>query len=695
MHRFLTFILYHRRISSISRNGILAVFYLLTGMILLAPLAETEAAGKEPPTNLSSLSLQELMEIEIVSAAKKPETVSESAAAVYVITQDDIRRSGATCIPEALRLAPGVEVARIDTNQWAITIRGFNQFFSSKLLVMIDGRTIYTHLFSGVYWDQQDTLMEDIDRIEVVRGPGAALWGANAVNGVINIITKKSKDTQGGLATVSGGNQERFSSGLRYGGKIDETLTYRVYGKYFDRDRIADNANHTPAIDSGSKAIDDWRSGRGGFRMDWAPTKANSLSLQGEAFKNGFSEEALRFSLDPPSSYLKRQDSTTSGGHLMGRAKHEFSDTSEISAQLYYDRANWDTLGARVWTDTIDLELQHRFYLGTRQEIVWGLGCRVNRDGFDNFLEVQFQPNERELYLYSAFIQDEIRLIENMLRLTVGSRFEHNDFTGFEVEPTVRLLWEPVKTNIFWGAVSRAVRTPSRIERDSQLNFQLLPPGSLYPNSPVGFMSEMGTNKADSETMIAYELGYRLQPTNKWRFDIATFYNDYAKLREFEAGTPFMDPNPSPHLIVPLYANNHMKGEAYGVEVAADWQVTNRWGLSTTYSFLHLNLHMTDNSQSNYEALSVEGRSPHHQASLRSSLKITDDVHLNLWLRFVDSLPYQNVDNYTSLDARLAWKPIKSLELSLVGQNLLQGSHAEYSQFEINRGVYGKAVWSF
>ncbi|MBF0495257.1 MAG: TonB-dependent receptor [Deltaproteobacteria bacterium] len=671
----------------------MTVYCLLTGMILLAPWAE--AAATEPPTNLASMSLQELMEIEIVSVAKKPETLSQSAAAVYVITQDDIRRSGATCIPEALRLAPGVEVARIDTNQWAITIRGFNQFFSSKLLVMMDGRTIYTHLFSGVYWDQQDTIMEDIERIEVVRGPGAALWGANAVNGVINIITKKSKDTQGGLATVSGGTQERFSSGARYGGKIDETFTYRVYGKYFDRDRIADNENHAPAINQGSKAVDDWRSGRGGFRMDWAPTQGNSLSLQGEAFQNGVAEEALRFSLDPASSYLKRQDSTTTGGHLMGRFKHEFSDASELSAQLYYDRATWDTLGVKVWTDTIDLELQHRFHLGSRQEIVWGLGCRVNRDGFDNFLEDQFEPNERDLYLYSAFVQDEIRLIENLLRLTVGSRVEHNDFTGFEVEPNVRLLWEPVKTHIFWGAVSRAVRTPSRLERDARFNFQLLPPGSLYPQSPVGLMSEMGTSKADSETMIAYELGYRLQPSNKWRFDIATFYNDYAKLREFEAGTPFMETSPSPHLIVPLYANDHMKGEVYGVEVAADWQVTNRWGLSTTYSFLHIDLHMTDNSQSIYEAASVEGRSPHHQASLRSNLRITDDVQLNMWLRFVDSLPYQNVDNYTSLDARLSWKPIKSLELSLVGQNLLQGSHAEYSQFEINRGVYGKVVWNF
>ena len=632
--------------------------------------------------DFTELSIEDLMNLEVTTVSKKAQKRSDTAAAVFVITQSDIQRSGAASIPEALRMVPGVEVARIDASKWAITVRGFNGRFANKLLVLMDGRALYTPAFSGVFWLMQDTLLEDIDRIEVIRGPGASLWGANAVNGVINIITKKADDSQGTYLTTGGGTEERFFAGVRYGGRLDDNLFYRMYAKYFDRDNAVDA--------DGDKTADHWDGLRGGFRMDWEATGHDTMTLQGDIFDGQDGETITTSSLNPPYSITSDEENGYFGGNLLGRWMHRFSSTSETVLQLYYDRLERTSEILDVYQNTFDIDFQHRFQLGTRNQMMWGFGYRFVRDDFNNSFSTSIIPDSRDLDLVSAFVQDEIQLIPDRLGLILGSKFEHNDFTGFEVQPSGRLVWKPVEKQTLWGAISRAVRTPSRGEHGTFINSRVIPPDGLYPGSPAQPVTLVGNGDFDSETLIAYELGYRIQPTSRLSLDVATFYNVYDNLRTIE-----------PTGLFSATAGNEMEGDTYGVELAADFQPLNWWRLQLSYSFLEMNLSLKDASLDTTSE-SAEGESPQNKVSIRSMMDLPHNLELDIWFRYVDNLPTQRLDDYTTLDVRFAWKPLKWLELAVVGQNLLADHHPEFkpelidtSPTEVQKSVYGSVTCRF
>ena len=624
----------------------------------------------------------------VTSVSKKEQKLSEAAAAVYVITQNDIRRSGATSIPEALRMVPGLQVARLDANKWAVSSRGFNGRFANKLLVLVDGRSVYTALFSGVYWDVQDTVLEDVERIEVIRGPGATLWGANAVNGVINIITKHAKDTQGGLTTAGGGNEERGFGEVRYGGKIGEDAYYRAYAKYFDRD-------------SGTHGADDWHAGRVGFRADWNVNEIDALTFQGDYYDGEGGERATYPILSPPFSETVEDDSPFSGGNILFRWAREFSEASDLALQMYYDRTERDTTFVAQEHDTFDVDFQHRFRPVEGQEIVWGLGYRFIADDLEGSSALVVDSENREDHLISAFIQDEISFMEDQLRVTVGSKLEHNDYTGFEFQPSGRVSWTPRERDTLWAAVSRAVRTPSRIETSEgrgRINLAAFPgPGG----API-LASLFANPDMESEDLIGYELGYRTRVTDRFTLDIAGFYNQYDDLRTLDMETPFMEATPAPpHVVIPFRAGNKMDGETYGVELAAEWKVLKWWCLDAAYSYLQMELHV-DADSGDILSEAEEGQSPHNQFSLRSSMDLPANLEFDCWFRYVDNLPDPGVDSYVTLDARVGWKPRENLELFVVGQNLIDSDHREFAPSflqtqatSVQRGVYAGLTWRF
>src|SRR6266699_2702155 len=484
--------------------------------------------------DVTAITLEDLMDLQVTSVSKRAQKLADAAAAIFVITQDDIRRSGASSIPEALRMVPGLEVARIDESKWAIGSRGFNGRFDNKLLVLIDGRSVYTPLFSGVYWNVQDVMLEDVDRIEVIRGPGATLWGANAVDGVINVITKKAKATQSAVVTAGAGTEERAAGGVRYGGKLGDNTYYRAYTKYSDWG--------PSAYPPGMTAHDGWDALRGGFRADWTPAGANSLTLQGDIYRTRFDETLTVASLSAPYSNTFPNNGKYSGGNILGRWNHT-SEGSSMSLQMYYD--NTTITDHSLFGDhqnIFDIDFQHGFHTGDSQQFVWGFGYRSIHDKNDASFTVSLQPNQVTLNQFSTFLQDEISLVDNRLQITLGSKFERNEFTGFEIEPNARLLWNLTPNQSIWTAVSRAVRTPALTEEGLRLNSQVIPPGTPANPTPLpAVVAVFGSQQFNSEDLLAYELGYRVQATSSVSLDIATFYNNYSNLRSAEPGAPFVE----------------------------------------------------------------------------------------------------------------------------------------------------------
>lgn len=664
--------------------------YVLIVVSLVAWVQGLEAQTAD----LTKLSLEELLNIEVTSAAKKEQKLAEVAAAIYVITQEDIRRSGATSIPEALRMAPGLSVARIDSNKWSISARGFNGSFSNKLLVSIDGRSVYTPLFSGVFWDVQDTLLEDIERIEVIRGPAGALWGANAVNGVINIITKSANDTQGGLFTAGGGSHERGFGSLRYGGMLGNDVHFRVYGKYFNRD------DYAGAL--GISASDGWHMARGGFRVDSNVGQNDFLTVQGEYYDGKVGTKVTTTALTPPFARLVSEDSPLAGGHLLGMWKRTLSHTSEVKVQLYYDRTERSSPVTKESRDTFDLETQHRFGFSQGHEMTWGLGYRFTTGKVKDNFTVTLNPMSRGDHLFNAFFQNDFTLVENRLRMTIGSKFEHNDYSGFEVQPNVRVWWTPHEKHTIWGAISRAARTPSRFEHDVRANLSAAAgPSVTCPVALPCVTSLFGNSSFESEHLIAYELGYRSQPTHRFSLDVATFYHVYHHLRTIEPGSPFLEATPAPlHLVIPTRPSNQMDGESYGIEVSTQWTLTNYWKVALGYTFFKLHLH-PDKSSLSLTAKDGAGDSPRNQFNFRSYLDLPYNLKFDTVIYYVDRLPNQKVPAYTRADLRLGYSPFGNLDLSIGVQNLFDQRHREFgSSFlvhptNIERSVYGKLTWRF
>ncbi len=654
-------------------------------------------------SELMDLSLEELMEVEVTSVGRKLQKVSETPAAVFVIHQEDIRRSGVTSIPEALRLAPGLNVVRIDGSTWAVASRGFTGRYLNKMQVLIDGRSVYSPPFSNVHWDMQDTLLEDIERIEVVRGPGGTLWGANAVNGVVNIITKKARDTQGVLITTGYGTEEQGFAALRYGGKLSDRTDYRAFVKYFNRGRQHER-DFVYAKDV--EAHDDWKAFRGGFRIDVSPSGRDDFTLQGEAYSGSEGQQDLVYPLS--ADYFSTRvtsDTPFAGGFLLARWQHLLADGGDMALQTYYDRSYRDeqVLGKAVW-DVFDVDFQHRFFFGERQEVLWGLGYRLTRDELEDGELVSFDDDSASDRLFSLFLQDEISLVPDKLRLLIGSKFERNDYTGFEYQPNVRLIWTPNQRHTLWGAVSRAVRTPSRMEDAGNIFYAVVPPNFFLPTPFPTKVVVKGSDEFEAEKSLSYELGYRFMPHSGFSVDAALFYSRYRDHRSAESESfALVDGGAFDYIEAVSVEDNKLRAETYGLEVAVDWRVQNWWRLQGHYSLLKLDTWPEDGSTDVYSSLVFDNSSPQQQASLRSSFDLARGWDLDLWLRYVDrsSVYITEIDEYFGLDMRLAWRPAPGLELSLVGQNLLDASHVEFqtefgrSATGVPRGFYGQIKCQF
>lgn len=660
------------------------------GLALVA-LISIPAWPQQKSKNLSDKSLEDLMNIEVTSVSKKEQKLSRIASAIFAITQDDIRHSGATNIPDLLRMVPGLNVAQINGSTWAISSRGLNSQFANKLLVLIDGRTVYTPLFAGVYWDVQDVPLEDIDRIEVIRGSGATVWGANAVNGVINIITKNAKETQGGLLTAGGGTHEQGFGVAQYGGQLNHAASFRFFVKGFDQ-------NSLPSL-SGQDGRDGYDLYHGGFRVDSTLSKQNSLTVQGDIYGGSKGEIVNIVALTPPFTSLVAAWAAFSGGNVLGRWNHTLSPHSGTSLQVYFDRTERNGILDGETVNTFDIDFQHHAGWGNRQDLVWGVGYRYISYGTRGTLGAMFNPPSANRQLFSSFVQDEITLTPDHLYLTLGAKFEHNEFSGFEFQPSARLAWNVAKDHMLWAGYSKAQRTPAPLDRGLRSGFAAFPgPGGI----PI-LLTALGNPNTVSENLHAFEAGYRTQLLANISMDLSAFYNRYGKLQTFEPVTPFLELNPPPvHLNVPIIYANLMHGETHGMELAVNWKMAARWTLSPGYTFERIHLHTDPSSQDTESVSSGEGASSHHQAQLRSNLAWPGGFEWNASLYFVGRLPAQQVPAYTRLDTGMTWRAFEHLAISLIGQNLLKNDHLESSSpnqgeisSRIKRSAYAKFTWQF
>jgi len=670
---------------------------IIRGVAALFSL-QVVCAGFGHCNDLSMLSLDELLDLEVVSVAKVPGKVIKTPAAITVITGEDLRRSGAQSIPEALRMVPGMHVYQIDANKWAVSARGFSSRFANKMLVLIDGRTVYSTLFSGVFWDVQDVMMEDIDRIEVIRGPGGTLWGANAVNGIVNIITKDSADTQGGLVALRAqtGPDEEVSA--RYGGWLNEKTSYRVYGKFFDRENF-----DKPA---GGDAADDWHQGRGGFRMDMNVSATNKLTLQGDIY-DGKSGEAVKYvSPTPPFLTFAATDAPVAGGNLLGRWNRIFSRRSEITFQAYYDHIERDEFFVDETLDTVDLDFQHRLDVSGSLEILYGLGYRYTRsdtagkETIPGIYSYAMNPQVRKNDLFSGFLQGRLKFADARGELTLGSKVEHNDYTGFEWQPSARILWSISDDHSVWAAISRSVRTPSRLERDGQINI-----GSMAPpiNGLMTFIRLVGNDGLESEKVYSYETGYRGRMSEDLFIDISLYYNKYNDLiAGIPGGAPFPEfSSTGGRLILPVRVEGARDAETYGAEISCSWSLTDWWRLMGGYTWFHLHTLEIGNSLEARQGFE-EDQNAHQLFSLTSYMDLPHNFEMNTTLYAVGSLDGLKIGSHTRVDLNISWHPLEKVTVVAGVNNLFDDSHQEFNDTmdgilasDIPRIFYSKLTMTF
>jgi len=615
---------------------------------------------------------------EVTTVSRRKEDSFSAAAAIYVITQEDIKRSGATNVPEALRLAPGVDVARSGSERYAVSIRGFNDNIANKLLVMVDGRTVYTPTFSGVNWDTVTPPLEDIKQIEIIRGPGGTLWGANAVNGVINIITEDAQNTQENLISGIAGTETRNIYG-RNGGKIGDDAFYRIYAQAFDY-------SHTKA-ENGDHVNDAWDRQQSGFRIDWGKTSQDNITVQGDVYTGTDNRTAfLPVPTPPPFVNPTVDDANLHGGNILGRWTHSYADGAQTQLQVYFD--NWDRLFdiSEEKVNTLDFDLQHSFLAGDRNEITMGMGYRLVNYDEPARAYFLYNPTQDDLNLYSTFIQDKFAIIRDKVFFTFGSKFEVNDFTGFEYEPSARLSWLIDERQTLWAAISRAVRTPSIADET------IIQTVGAIPNA--GYVALVSNKDYGSEDLIAHEIGYRIRPNSDITIDTTAFYNNYTNLQTLDFGAPFGN------IAVPLVDHNYGKATSYGFELASTWKVTSKWQLTGSYSYILL--HTSLESGSTDTSLAQDpGKSPKNQFNIRSHLNLPYDTEMDNMVYYVDKLDSIDIPAYIRFDSKFTWHCTDNVELSLVGQNLLTNEHREFvpipvlEESEIARSIYAQAKVRF
>jgi len=659
-------------------------FVPCTLIALLLPLVlATKVVAQQRQPDLTELSLEDLMNVRVTSAAKKEQKLLQTPAAVYVITAEDIRRSGVTTLPDALRLAPGVEVAQLSSDTWAVSIRGFSALYSNKLLVLIDGRSVYSPMFSGVLWNETDLMLEDVERIEVIRGPGAALWGANAVNGVINIITRPARDTQGGLLTLGGGSYDRGTGQARYGGTNGNNLEYRIYGKYLNRNSLGGVA--------GTYKGSGWDMTRGGFRADWSPAMRDNLTAEGSIYRGQTGQ--LAYQIVPPAALVGAAPLVDSnGGDLLLRWKHTLAGGSEISWQGYYERAHRGNFILGQNENSVDLDFQHHLSPSRWHDFIWGGSFRSSgvRSSAVNFALATIKPDVR-LQLFSVFLQDELAIVPQRLWLTAGSKFEHNDYSGWEVQPTLRLLWKLQPNQAFWGAVSRAARTPSIYETSIRM------PVPLATDIPVP-VTLVGNPQLQSESLLAYEAGYRAQPSKHVWLDAAAFYNRYRRL---VSENPVLLPGSGPMPQFLLQMSNGMRGQTYGGELSASYSVSKILSLQGSYSLFRGQWGPWPGNRAD-RAIFAAGETPQHQFQVRSGFSPLSGFDFDTNLFYVSGWTAYPVPGVTRLDTRLGWRANQRVQLDFIVQNALQPRHTESFSTAfmgntelVKRTVFGKITLQF
>jgi iron complex outermembrane recepter protein len=643
--------------------------------------------------DLSQASIEDLMNIPVTSVSKKEQKLSKTGAAIFVITQEDIRRSGATNIPDLLRMAPGVNVAQIDASTWSISIRGFNNPFGSQVLVLIDGRSLYSPDFGGVEWDQQDVPLEDIDRIEVIRGPGATVWGANAVNGVISITTKNAKATPGGLMEAGGGSQESANALAQYGGNLGADGSYRIFGKYSNT-----GGNE---FANGSAGGDGWHFSHVGFRTDWNLSPQDALTVQGDLLQTAGSENLTTLLANHLSAGERTFDSPIAvlSANLLGRWTRTFSNGSDLSVQSYFQRDDRRLWGFRDILDTFDLDVQHHFRPAARHDIVWGGGVRFTKDSSTPGYAINLLPLYPLDNLANIFLQDEIALAPSLM-FTIGSKLEHNSYVGFEYEPSAQLVWSVSERQSWWLSGARAIRQPARLDDAVYVDYETLP----EPGGRFLLVEILPSTERSTEELRDIETGYRAQVSDRLSFDATTFFGFYYNLRTQQPGIPYLNPNPAaPYLVVPVYAINSGSGTTYGGEVSGNWKVNERWRIKPGYSLLYTRTKLTPGSEDITLAL-LAASSPRNQFQVRSLWDVTHRLEFDSSIGYTGGLANGGngaTPGYVRLDARLGFHMGERTELSVVGQNLTTPSHLEFhyvypvTPVEIQRSVYGRVTWRF
>jgi iron complex outermembrane receptor protein len=632
--------------------------------------------------DLKRLTLEELMRVEVSTVLRVPEPTMAVPAAVHVVTHDDIRRSGATSLPELLRLVPGVQVAQMDAARYAIGIRGFADRLARSMLVLIDGRAVYSPLFAGTYWEVQDTMLEDIERVEIIRGPGGTLWGANAVNGIINIVTKRAQDTLGTLAAGTIGSDMRGPVGVRYGRRGRSGMHFRVYGKAFDRDA----QYHSDGVD-----YDNWQMAQGGFRADWTFAGSRALTLQGDAYVIDLGQRVNQPLFTPPFTQTVIRDAPLGGGNVLARLSGPWAG-GEYQLQTYYDRTRRDERPVAETRDTLDLDFQHRRRVARRHQIVWGGGYRLSSGRITATLPTQFFPDDRTDNLFTGFVQDDLALRPDRLRLIVGAKVEHNDYSGFEAQPAARIMWSVSSSHALFASATRAVRTPSRVETDYTTT-------SLANPAIPAFVRLQPNPQFEAEKLTAYEVGYRMRPAPSLYATVSTFVNDLQNTLSTELLTASVEAvPPPPRLILPVTFRNGLHGNSHGVEVTGDFRPT-RWSRWTgNYSLLQIQMTKSPGSADVSQERRYEGLSPQHQVQLQTSVDLPRSVYVDWFFRFVSELPAGPVPSYATSNVRVAWQPKANIEVSVVGQNLHESRHVEWpsgggANVEIRRRVFAGVIW--
>ena len=679
-----------RRIPNFLHRAAALQWAFATLLSILLTLA-SPAGAQQKSVDLTNQSLEDLMNIQVVSASKSEQSVARTAAAIFVITQEDIRRSGATNIPELLRMVPGMDVAQIDQNAWAITARGLNARFGNELFVMVDGRSVYTPTFGGVYWDTLDLPLDDIERIEVIRGPGGSIWGTNAVNGVINIITKKAADTKGALVTGGGGNVDQGFATVQYGGALGKHTDFRVFTKYFNEDHLS--------ASTGEDGGDGWHSLRAGFRADTTLTSKDSLSFEGDLYSIREGDPTFAFpTVTTPAAFPTERLDDLSGGFIEGSWTHAISPRSGTDLQLSYEHySRDDTIGDH--SGLASLDFSHHFSVGDRNNVIWGFNFFDSDTNSHGTLFTSFVPSHINLPVFGTFVQDEIAIRPDQIYLTIGAKIEHNHYTGFNLMPSARVAWTPTLKQTLWAAVSDAVRSPASLDTQFRANFASIDmPGQL----PIE-IAFIGNPHVDDETLIAYELGYRRTFGKQFSIDFASYFDDYNHQETDEPVPTFFEATPAPpHLVLATTYGNLLYGYTHGVEVFGAWKVTGRWTLNPGYAFEEIHMHLRPTSQDTISVASAEGASPDHSAQLRSRVELPHALTWDASVYFVDRLTDPVEPSYTRLDSQLSWQFSERGSLSVVGQNLAQGLHAEFFDATdsarttlIKRSGYLKITWKF